>query len=689
MHIRWKGCLLFLIATVLSFIMTFAVIKPDFWRQYSKFGDEDIRITATGEKNTNSQFSQITIRYIYVDGRFLSPADYVVEGKWDDSLNELTWVPNNSDITNYIQLRIPPGRNRKFYFSKSIYRGYAQIDSRGSQYKVDFYNNGDINDAIDLSGYQNYSNTILFVLKSLFLVAVTLIIFCILKITDKLLLKYFKSYNSLDFICTLFLLFVTLLCTFEHTDGPWSHSIPWTDSDVFIYFGWAMGKGKVPYLDMFDHKGLYFYFLEYLGYTLTKSAIGIWLIEFVALYISLLFSYFLVRKYENSIISIIITVLGYSYAVYYLALGNYIETYTIPFISVSIYIFHSYFYKQRFHMGNISTFVLGILFFCTLMMRQNSVAVWPIVCLFIVLHQIYLKKPLEIFRYAIVFMLGILVAAIPAILYLSVHNAWRYFFEDFWLFNFSYVEGGGSKLEAFKNFGINIICVIIYIGMFFSIVNYKKIIKNFFMIVCFSVAFGVNMLFVCMSGYIWSHYGALLLPFCPIGLLLFEKNIRIFIKDSTVKIFPMILCYIAGICTMFLIVDKKNVVWSVLNAGGSVIYNPNSSNTMKAICRRIRQNTEEDDTITVLGNTCNFYWYSGRLSASKFIYQDPLFRVNSDIAKEYVSDIKKNMPAAIVIPNRTQFEEFGYLYNEINDIIIDSYHIEFSQDGQELYILNK
>ena len=37
---------------------------------------------------------------------------------------------------------------------------------------------------------------------------------------------------------------------------------------AFEYFGFAMTKGDVPYLNIFDHKGPVIFFLNYLGYAL-------------------------------------------------------------------------------------------------------------------------------------------------------------------------------------------------------------------------------------------------------------------------------------------------------------------------------------------------------------------------------------------------------------------------------------
>ena len=66
-----------------------------------------------------------------------------------------------------------------------------------------------------------------------------------------------------------------------------------TDSSVFFTIGRSMLSGKVPYRDLFDHKGWYVYFFNYLGACLSsKTTIGLFIIEcaFMIINVILLFS---------------------------------------------------------------------------------------------------------------------------------------------------------------------------------------------------------------------------------------------------------------------------------------------------------------------------------------------------------------------------------------------------------------
>lgn len=53
-----------------------------------------------------------------------------------------------------------------------------------------------------------------------------------------------------------------------------------TDSAVFIAMGRGMAAGKIMYKELFDHKGLYIYFLNYIAALISSnSQIGLFIVE--------------------------------------------------------------------------------------------------------------------------------------------------------------------------------------------------------------------------------------------------------------------------------------------------------------------------------------------------------------------------------------------------------------------------
>ena len=72
-----------------------------------------------------------------------------------------------------------------------------------------------------------------------------------------------------------------------------------------------MDKGYMPYLHTFDHKGPYLYILNWIGMQISYYK-GVWLIEFINLFITICAFYKIARLKCNKGSSIIITILASS-----------------------------------------------------------------------------------------------------------------------------------------------------------------------------------------------------------------------------------------------------------------------------------------------------------------------------------------------------------------------------------------
>ena len=96
------------------------------------------------------------------------------------------------------------------------------------------------------------------------------------------------------------------------------------------------------------------------------------------------------------------------------------------------------------------------------------------------------------------------------------------------------------------------------------------------------------------------------------------------------------------------------------------------------IVKYIKEHTDEEDVISVLGNQCRFYLYSNRLPNSKYIFlPDP--RVDSSITKEYFEELRNTPPEIIVIS--TKYTGVRAYVSDEMDAFLEEYRYELVLDG--------
>ena len=80
------------------------------------------------------------------------------------------------------------------------------------------------------------------------------------------------------------------------------------DSSVFYTMGRAMADGKVPYRDLFDHKGWYIYFFNCLGALISpNNTVGLFVIECLFMLANVYLIYIIVMLINDDLLRINLT----------------------------------------------------------------------------------------------------------------------------------------------------------------------------------------------------------------------------------------------------------------------------------------------------------------------------------------------------------------------------------------------
>lgn len=467
-----------------------------------------------------------------------------------------------------------------------------------------------------------------------------------------------KKLSSILVVLTL--ISIAFLICMKSPNNIFSNtSSPYTDSSVFKYIGLSMTKGYIPYLDFFDHKGLLLYFINYLG-TLISTNIGVWIIEFAFMIASVSFAYKLARKFTSKLTSLFIIGIAFSQIYDYFEGGNLTEEYALLFQLIALNIFFDFFlnpkkysseqlnektsiFRLNFKLFNFPVFICGICCAAVIFLRANMISVWIAFGLMVLVYCIAHKKYIEMAKFAISFFTGIMFITIPMIIYLMKNGAFESFINCYILFNMQYSSEceNIAKLETLKIFLNTTVTTLAFIIV--AIKTYIQIKKKeqYYFNLGYLFYMVITLILISMSGVYNGHYGmtlipTLIYPYCILYQFLEKKEL----KNAGINLI------VTGYLLYLIIVPttlnfSTDCLKNIVNRDVKKIYEPE-------VIDYIISNTEENDLISVFGNTNSIYYLTNRQSASRYSYQTPIGSINKQIMHEYFNDLRENKPKLVI-----------------------------------------
>lgn len=479
-----------------------------------------------------------------------------------------------------------------------------------------------------------------------------------------------------DFIMVLVITLSTA-CLFHLF--PLGGKSPAQDSSVFIYIGQMMHKGYIPYKDMFDHKGIMIYFLEYLGtFILGKGYIGIWLIETIFLGVTVYYSMKLAKVFcdEDIIcyISVLSEVLICGFYVY--EGGNLVEEYALPWITMALYVFLKYFKTERYSHREICA--IGAGFIIVSLLRINMVIVWAVFLPIVFLKLIRDKRYADLRKCIVAFIVGMVVILIPTFIYCVVTKClpdmWKYYI----VFNLQY-SGSNSSISTCVEAAWNFIIMLWpgFVALAFSLWKNRKN-KCYLLNLIFLI---ISIVIIASSGRAYGHYAIILLPaviapvcsFVPILYKIFDKinknKITFSIKNRTVII----------ACILLFLFQ-----WMLYG-----VYFPrriSSARQEDQIVAYLKQNTDDQDDVLLVGEHVGKYLLSGRNTNNKFFYQIPPVSISDDLYSEFLNELSENESDYIVISGQKDERILpNSIYKEIDEICAQKKYMVNQSDGFYVY----
>lgn len=424
--------------------------------------------------------------------------------------------------------------------------------------------------------------------------------------------------------------------------SPIAAQRPGTDSSVFIYIGQKMIQGQLPYLDVFDHKGIILYFIQYLGLKLAQGDfVGVWILEVVNLFITFLY----MRKIaglitDNKVLVYLSLVLVFFCGQATFEGGNFTEEYALPWIAMALYIFLKYMHDEKYHFFEI--FILGVGFAVVAMLRINMIAVWCAFIPVVIVHMLRKKEWKCLISCVIGFIAGNTFVLLPILLFLYKTDSLQEMLQCYLLFNFSYT---GEQATVF-NF-IRASCRFAYLlkeGLLIVILSIWSYKKNKLYLYNVWFAF-VSLPFMLMSGRLYAHYAIVLVPAlvipCICILIIINEMLKekYQIKKQIKNWFINVICL--GILFGLLGIS---IAENVLTKDLIISKEPAVDNAVEYL----KVNTKKTDNVLVLGSKVRCYLLSDRYYNNKYFYQLPIVNLSDKIYLELKEEMINDLPDCII-----------------------------------------
>lgn len=279
------------------------------------------------------------------------------------------------------------------------------------------------------------------------------------------------------------------------------------DSQNFWLIGRSMVSGQIAYVDIFDHKGPYIFFINAIGALFNKNfEIGLFILECIAYSTAIIMvykiaQYFVVSK-KNAALSAM-AYLGISFNFFTFVTGNLTETWTMPFQLITIYLIVKYYFDENNTIEHppIYMFIHGLCACIVGFMRPNNAGMWIPFAIVLAWRLFKHKKTTNFFKNLGMLVLGVFTGSLPLLIYGFYYDCMEEMWYGTFLANVQYSSNNAGRygvIQFLKNFVTEPAFIIIIFCIVSSILVIKYV-KNKYVVVSYLSMFATTLVFMNLS----------------------------------------------------------------------------------------------------------------------------------------------------------------------------------------------
>lgn len=447
--------------------------------------------------------------------------------------------------------------------------------------------------------------------------------------------------------------------------NPLNKEFAGRDSGVFLYTGWRILNGEVPYRDVWDHKTPGIFYIDALGLEISGgSTWGVWFVELGSLFAAAFVGYLLIKKLFGIYPAIISTFLWLYTFLIVLAGGNLTQEYTLPFQFASLWLFSQW---DETKPDTTRAWLLGLVGGAAFVIRQNAIGVVLAVAAYLFVEGTLSKRYKRFSVELLYLVLGSATIPLIVAIYFASQGALADLWSAAFIFNiYDSTKGDwGSRFIALKyiiEFPVKgWLSYIAFAGwamgaawLLWNVRKTQSRLSKFMWMA--AIAFLVEVAFVGITGRPRIPYYMTLLPIFAVfsGFLFWlvfdfiERNIVF--RYTSLALTITILAVFAGsnVRDYLFMMDPNELPYT----------------QTKETVDYILANTSSEEYVAVWGAESYLNFHSQRRSPSRFVYQIPLFFVDyagEKMLVEFLSGVVEKKPKLIVatIKNGNIVSGFG------------------------------
>jgi hypothetical protein len=446
--------------------------------------------------------------------------------------------------------------------------------------------------------------------------------------------------------------------------NPANMTLPSRDSGVFLYMGWRLLNGDIPYRDIWDHKPPLIYFVDALGLILTPDSLwGVWLLQFIFIFFTLFLIYKLLDREFGLYAALAGTITLTSGLLTILEKGNVTEEYALVFQVLCFWFFIET-WRKDFPLR--ASFWIGLLGGLAFNFKQTTIGIWITYGLFLLAIRLFQRKfP---FKDLLALFTGWLIPSIVLIAYLASQNAFMDYWEQAFLYNLIYIgkhEGLRRLIPVFlKGFVYLRNGWVLYLSVLSWLAGvgylwFKR--KNFAdmpaLILIALVNLPIEVFLITISGRSILHYYLTPLPVMAIlaGTLVYTLPFLLN-KISSLR-FQTIQKWLPGTILAVVLVVQ---FWQIKNYPDYV--QKLKDNDYAPVIDYVAEHTDPSDKVLLIGAESVVNFLTRREAPTRYVYQYPLALLGRrPMFEEYFDQILENKPLLIIdTRGRTRLDEKLY-----------------------------